>query len=191
MQLQEQFQHNIFFYKTGLETQIYFSAFFTRYKKNYKKELINFEFKVMILKYIIFCYVLYLQGAGGCEQACRLEEGVAVCSCHPGHTLQPDNKTCRDIDECADDNGGCSQICINRLVFSASFERGRSYIYLYINVRWFIIRIIYCSWFHLRHLQFHRICSVLYIYIYIIYTCSSFWALGTKVTKVDPGKLQL
>ena len=98
---------------------------------------------------------------------------MAVCSCHPGHTLQPDNKTCRDIDECADDNGGCSQICINRLVFLASFVRVRSYIhsysYVYINIR----------------LQNSKDCRGIYkytvydIYIYIMYEYTCLSSFGT------------
>ena len=55
-----------------------------------------------------------LQGGGGCEQACRMVDGVPVCSCQPGYALRPDNKTCQDEDECAINNGGCSQVCINR-----------------------------------------------------------------------------
>ncbi len=48
---------------------------------------------------------------GGCSQNCINLEGGYECSCRQGFTLQLDNKTCVDRDECA--NATCSHICIN------------------------------------------------------------------------------
>ena len=43
------------------------------------------------------------------------EAGSRQCGCYPGYTLDTaDNSTCRDNDECAVNNGGCSQLCHNR-----------------------------------------------------------------------------
>ena len=44
---------------------------------------------------------------------CRNTPGHYSCSCHPGHGLDPATRTCRDMDECAADNGGCGQLCAN------------------------------------------------------------------------------
>lgn len=54
-----------------------------------------------------------------CEQICTTEEnsngGIAgvTCSCYAGYEMLS-NGTCGDIDECAIDNGGCSEICFNK-----------------------------------------------------------------------------
>jgi fibulin 1/2 len=35
------------------------------------------------------------------------------CQCDKGY-VQADNRTrCKDIDECMENNGGCSQLCVN------------------------------------------------------------------------------
>ncbi|XP_059148171.1 uncharacterized protein LOC131935669 isoform X2 [Physella acuta] len=39
---------------------------------------------------------------GVCDQFCHLENGSPVCSCREGFLLNADNKTCLDIDECAE-----------------------------------------------------------------------------------------
>ncbi len=48
---------------------------------------------------------------GGCSQNCINLEGGYECSCRQGFTLQLDNKTCADRDECS--VATCSQGCIN------------------------------------------------------------------------------
>ena len=45
-----------------------------------------------------------------------MEDGKPVCSCHEGFYLAKDGDTCEDIDECQNENGGCSQMCINRFL---------------------------------------------------------------------------
>ncbi|XP_056113822.1 low-density lipoprotein receptor-related protein 4 isoform X1 [Rhinichthys klamathensis goyatoka] len=49
---------------------------------------------------------------GGCSQKCQMSRGLVHCTCHTGYTLTQDGKTCRDVDECADE-GYCSQGCTN------------------------------------------------------------------------------
>ncbi|KAI2662129.1 Low-density lipoprotein receptor-related protein 4 [Labeo rohita] len=49
---------------------------------------------------------------GGCSQKCQMSRGLVQCTCHTGYTLTQDGKTCRDVDECADE-GYCSQGCTN------------------------------------------------------------------------------
>ncbi|KAL4717109.1 hypothetical protein ACJJTC_016996 [Scirpophaga incertulas] len=54
-----------------------------------------------------------------CEQACSVRGESIWCSCHPGfrfHDLSYRRKQqpyCIDVDECADNNGGCEQRCVN------------------------------------------------------------------------------
>lgn len=45
----------------------------------------------------------------GCENT----EGGYVCLCGRGFTLNRDNSTCRDIDECVIGSHVCQQKCIN------------------------------------------------------------------------------
>ena len=56
------------------------------------------------------------EDAKSCEQLCFLDDaaGAPMCECYSGYTLREDDQTCEDIDECADDNGGCEHLCINK-----------------------------------------------------------------------------
>ncbi|XP_058122985.1 uncharacterized protein LOC131293979 [Anopheles ziemanni] len=58
---------------------------------------------------------------GGCDHECRMiyhgneVEPVVECSCYRGFLLDArDGRTCHDVDECAENNGGCEQTCINK-----------------------------------------------------------------------------
>ncbi|XP_013380732.1 uncharacterized protein LOC106151855 [Lingula anatina] len=50
----------------------------------------------------------------GCDQYCSQQDPrfPPVCYCQLGYTLQPDHKSCKDINECAGTHG-CSDICVN------------------------------------------------------------------------------
>ncbi|XP_045889479.1 signal peptide, CUB and EGF-like domain-containing protein 2 isoform X5 [Micropterus dolomieu] len=56
---------------------------------------------------------------GGCDCTCKDTSTGVRCSCPIGFTLQPDGKTCKDIDECELHNGGCDHFCRNTI---GSFE---------------------------------------------------------------------
>ncbi|XP_029986880.1 signal peptide, CUB and EGF-like domain-containing protein 2 isoform X4 [Sphaeramia orbicularis] len=56
---------------------------------------------------------------GGCDCTCKDTSTGVRCSCPVGFTLQPDGKTCKDIDECELHNGGCDHFCRNTI---GSFE---------------------------------------------------------------------
>ncbi|KAI4830365.1 hypothetical protein KUCAC02_001998 [Chaenocephalus aceratus] len=56
---------------------------------------------------------------GGCDCTCKDTSTGVRCSCPVGFTLQPDAKTCKDIDECEPHNGGCEHFCRNTI---GSFE---------------------------------------------------------------------
>uniref|UniRef100_A0A8C0K8X7 Signal peptide, CUB and EGF-like domain-containing protein 1 n=1 Tax=Canis lupus dingo TaxID=286419 RepID=A0A8C0K8X7_CANLU len=58
---------------------------------------------------------------GGCDRTCRDTATGVRCSCPVGFTLQPDGKTCKDINECLTNNGGCDHFCRNTV---GSFECG-------------------------------------------------------------------
>ncbi|EDW93781.2 uncharacterized protein LOC6533343 isoform X1 [Drosophila yakuba] len=53
---------------------------------------------------------------GGCSHRCSNSEGSFKCSCPPGYKLDSDQKTCQDIDECAQDKTSCiTGKCINEI----------------------------------------------------------------------------
>uniref|UniRef100_A0A7N4NW17 Signal peptide, CUB and EGF-like domain-containing protein 2 n=1 Tax=Sarcophilus harrisii TaxID=9305 RepID=A0A7N4NW17_SARHA len=49
---------------------------------------------------------------GGCDRTCKDTATGVRCSCPVGFTLQPDGKTCKDIDECSFERT-CDHTCIN------------------------------------------------------------------------------
>ncbi|XP_055538598.1 fibrillin-1 isoform X2 [Wyeomyia smithii] len=63
---------------------------------------------------------------GGCDHECQMVysenevQPTVQCSCFEGFELDlQDRRTCRDINECEQDNGGCGQTCTNK---PGSFE---------------------------------------------------------------------
>ncbi|XP_030637549.1 signal peptide, CUB and EGF-like domain-containing protein 3 [Chanos chanos] len=62
---------------------------------------------------------------GGCDSTCHDSVMGVRCSCPVGFTLQPDRKTCKDIDECRLNNGGCDHVCRNTMgSFECSCRKG-------------------------------------------------------------------
>ncbi|XP_036400444.1 signal peptide, CUB and EGF-like domain-containing protein 2 isoform X3 [Megalops cyprinoides] len=62
---------------------------------------------------------------GGCDCTCKDTSTGVRCSCPVGFTLQPDGKTCKDIDECEHHNGGCDHFCRNTIgSFECSCRKG-------------------------------------------------------------------
>ncbi|XP_076132837.1 signal peptide, CUB and EGF-like domain-containing protein 3 [Alosa pseudoharengus] len=62
---------------------------------------------------------------GGCDSTCHDAMAGVRCSCPVGFTLQPDRKTCKDIDECGQSNGGCDHVCRNTVgSFECSCKKG-------------------------------------------------------------------
>uniref|UniRef100_A0A8C9VFZ1 Signal peptide, CUB and EGF-like domain-containing protein 2 n=1 Tax=Scleropages formosus TaxID=113540 RepID=A0A8C9VFZ1_SCLFO len=62
---------------------------------------------------------------GGCDSTCHDATTGVRCSCPVGFTLQPDRKTCKDIDECRLNNGGCDHVCRNTVgSFECSCKKG-------------------------------------------------------------------
>ncbi|KAM8973067.1 signal peptide, CUB and EGF-like domain-containing protein 1 isoform 1-T1 [Pelodytes ibericus] len=62
---------------------------------------------------------------GGCDRTCKDTATGVRCSCPVGFTLQPDGKTCKDIDECLVNNGGCDHYCRNTVgSFECSCQKG-------------------------------------------------------------------
>uniref|UniRef100_A0AAX7V4R6 Signal peptide, CUB and EGF-like domain-containing protein 1 n=1 Tax=Astatotilapia calliptera TaxID=8154 RepID=A0AAX7V4R6_ASTCA len=62
---------------------------------------------------------------GGCDRTCKDTATGVRCSCPVGFTLQPDGKTCKDIDECEEHNGGCDHFCRNTVgSFECSCQKG-------------------------------------------------------------------
>lgn len=49
---------------------------------------------------------------GYCQQLCANVPGSYSCTCNPGFTLNPDGRSCQDIDECVGENI-CTQSCFN------------------------------------------------------------------------------
>lgn len=54
-------------------------------------------------------------GHGPCQGTCHNLNGTYECTCTelPGYKLGADNHTCEDVDECAENNAGCSHTCLN------------------------------------------------------------------------------
>ncbi|VDI74829.1 Hypothetical predicted protein [Mytilus galloprovincialis] len=50
-----------------------------------------------------------------CSHYCHNSPGSFSCSCNPGYSLERNGHTCKDIDECDNNNGGCDldNECIN------------------------------------------------------------------------------
>ncbi|XP_048040168.1 signal peptide, CUB and EGF-like domain-containing protein 2 isoform X5 [Megalobrama amblycephala] len=62
---------------------------------------------------------------GGCDSTCKDTSTGVRCSCPVGFTLQPDAKSCKDIDECELHNGGCEHYCRNTIgSFECSCRKG-------------------------------------------------------------------
>ena len=77
---------------------------------------------------------------GGCEHTCINSEGSYSCSCNSGYSLDSNDRNCSgkymfklvyylhymiDINECDTNNGGCEQICINKVpLFNCSCQSG-------------------------------------------------------------------
>ncbi|XP_016281076.1 signal peptide, CUB and EGF-like domain-containing protein 1 isoform X4 [Monodelphis domestica] len=62
---------------------------------------------------------------GGCDRTCKDTATGVRCSCPVGFTLQPDGKTCKDIDECLVNSGGCDHFCRNTVgSFECSCQKG-------------------------------------------------------------------
>ncbi|XP_069770058.1 signal peptide, CUB and EGF-like domain-containing protein 2 [Narcine bancroftii] len=62
---------------------------------------------------------------GGCDRTCKDTSTGVRCSCPVGFILQPDGKTCKDIDECLINNGDCDHFCKNTIgSFDCSCKKG-------------------------------------------------------------------
>ncbi|XP_073940736.1 signal peptide, CUB and EGF-like domain-containing protein 1 isoform X4 [Castor canadensis] len=62
---------------------------------------------------------------GGCDRTCKDTATGVRCSCPVGFMLQPDGKTCKDINECLVNNGGCDHFCRNTVgSFECSCRKG-------------------------------------------------------------------
>ncbi|XP_072128698.1 signal peptide, CUB and EGF-like domain-containing protein 2 isoform X3 [Mobula birostris] len=62
---------------------------------------------------------------GGCDRTCKDTSTGVRCSCPVGFTLQPDGKTCKDIDECLISNGDCDHFCKNTIgSFDCNCKKG-------------------------------------------------------------------
>uniref|UniRef100_T1JA13 EGF-like domain-containing protein n=1 Tax=Strigamia maritima TaxID=126957 RepID=T1JA13_STRMM len=59
----------------------------------------------------INCILSCMHRNGGCEQTCLKKPIGVECSCITGFTLNEDNQTCSDLNEC--DSNPCSQTCTN------------------------------------------------------------------------------
>jgi len=88
--------------------------------------------------------------------SCQNLEGGYACGCPAGYLLNPDNTTCRDLDECTTGQHICQQLCINT---HGSYKCGCQPGYRQIgdHCAGTIILILYNQWlflFALRHTLF-------------------------------------
>ncbi|XP_017121415.1 fibrillin-1 isoform X2 [Drosophila elegans] len=62
--------------------------------------------------------------SNGCDHMCLADKG-GECSCREGYRLKSDGKSCEDVDECLEHNGGCDQKCRNlQGTHACSCDRG-------------------------------------------------------------------
>ncbi|XP_065890335.1 uncharacterized protein [Dysidea avara] len=48
-----------------------------------------------------------------CDHNCTNLQGSYKCTCNDGYYLDRDGKSCLDVNECGNSNGGCAQKCVN------------------------------------------------------------------------------